>query len=233
MNAHPKQPVKYIAVCIPCIDKPHMVFSKALASVFYMLGVNRIPAITIHHSGSAIHKTRNALIDLVTQIEQDKKIEIEWVMMLDSDMDFPPDVVTRLLMHNKDIVGCTYVRRSAPFDCLGKMLSGKPEDVKGKKLVEMAGLPTGCLLVKRSVFKQIKRPYFFFPWTEETELGANDDQSYGEDYAFCAKARAAGFKIWLDVELSKQIGHVSEKTLYPERDSWEPQLPVTTGAANG
>lgn len=222
-------PEKYLAICIPCIDKPHMVFSKSLSGLMYMLGIHKVRALTIHESGSAIHKVRNNLIGNVSKIEAENNLEVEWVLFLDSDMEFPPDLLFKLMAHQKDIIGCTYVRRSVPFDCLGKTLENKPQETGSQTLIEMAGMPTGCLLIKRSIFKTLKKPYFFFPWKEESEIGANDDTSFGEDYAFCAKARAAGHSIWLDAQLSKQVGHVSEKTLFPEQDSW----PALKEAVNG
>ena len=44
----------------------------------------------------------------------------------------------------------------------------------------------GAVLIKMSVFDKIQQPYFVM----EGELG--------EDYYFCAKAKKAGFDIWVD-----------------------------------
>lgn len=202
-----------IAICIPCMDKPNMLFSQALATLMYQCGKYGTPIALIHQGGSLITRARNQLIEKVQEFEKDGTA-FSHIFFLDSDMVFPPMTLHWLLSHDKDIVGCTYVRRSWPFDVHGKTLDAKPRDLNGESLVEVAGLPTGVLLIKRRVFDQFKRPIFRTLVNEEKGI------EYGEDYVFCAMARAAGFKIWLDAEVSKQIGHVAERTLYPEEDSW-------------
>jgi len=216
----PAPNLDYLAICIPCLDKPNMLFSQDLAVMMYRLGVQRFPTLMIHESGSFIPKVRNRLVENVRRISKEAGVTIGWYLFLDADMRFPADTPQRLMAHNKDIIGCTYVRRSAPFDCLGRTLTNKPVEAKDLDLLEMAGLPTGVLMIKSHVFHSLKRPYFFGPYREESAPGANDQFEWGEDYGFCIKAREAGFQIWLDPQLSKSIGHVSEKTLYPETDSW-------------
>jgi len=55
-------------------------------------------------------------------------------------------------------------------------------------LIECDGIGGGCLLVHRRVFEAIEKPYF----------KCNPDTFIGEDFYFCRKAQAAGFKIYLD-----------------------------------
>lgn len=219
MFPHPLQPERHLAICIPCYDKPHMLFSQCLGLLMFRLGVMRYPSVMIHESGSIIAKVRNKLIDNVIKIEKEQNIVFEHILMLDSDMVFPGDVYFKLKSADKDVIGCTYVRRTPPYECMGVTRERKMREVGDQSYIEMDALPTGMLLIKREVFDRIKRPYFNFPFTEESEIGARDEIEYGEDFAFCNKVRAAGMNIWLDVQLSKQIGHISERVLYPETDS--------------
>ena len=69
----------------------------------------------------------------------------------------------------------------------------------------MARIPTGCLLIRMSVFDKLPRPYFRFESNEES------GDIIGEDYIFCDRARAAGFRVWCDPALSHEIGHIGQQ----------------------
>ena len=75
-------------------------------------------------------------------------------------------------------------------------------------LLEMQRIPTGCLLIKMHVFDKLSKPYFRF----ETDA---DGAIVGEDYVFCDRARAAGFRIWCDAVMSREIGHIGQTSLSP------------------
>lgn len=228
VGGKPNVQPEYIAVIVPCLDKPHMLFTHSLTSMFYFCGKLSIPAFFIFQSGSAIQKVRNLAMAYLEK-EVEPKFKISHTLWLDSDVVFPKYLLPALLRHDKDIVGCSYVRRTKPFDVLGKTLENKPKEVGEELLVEMSGLPTGCLLVKRDVYRKLKKPYFRMIAREESSIGANDEFEWGEDYYFCSAARTAGYQVWLDVQLTKLVGHVSERPLYPEEDSW----PELREAANG
>ncbi len=59
---------------------------------------------------------------------------------------------------------------------------------KREDLIECDGIGGGCLLIHRRVFEAIEQPYF----------KCNPNTFIGEDFYFCRKAQAAGFKIYLD-----------------------------------
>jgi glycosyltransferase involved in cell wall biosynthesis len=129
----------------------------------------------------------------------------DYILFIDSDMTFPRDALLRLLVRNVDIVGATYSRRTPPFSFLGDILPEQPTDAP-KGLLEMTRIPTGFLLVKATVFERLKRPYFRFRVDEEA--GVN----IGEDYEFSDRVRSLGFRIWCDPYLSKELGHIGEKS---------------------
>lgn len=219
---------QHVAICVPCVDKPHLEFARCLAMMFYQNGVQRLPTAVVTSGGSIISKTRNNCIAAVEDMESKQGIEFSHIFFLDSDMTFPDYVLLALLKHQKDIVGCTYVRRTPPYDVHGKALRGRTEIHEG--LLEVAGLPTGCLLIKREIFRALRRPYFRFPFKEESSPGAGDHFEIGEDYAFCQAARHEGRSVWLDAGMSKLIGHVGEQVLYPDRVHW-PEVVAPEGEA--
>lgn len=204
--------MKHIVIGIPCVDKPHMLFMQSMLRVFYEHGKVRLPTAIITASSSIICNARDNIIKGMLDIER-AGTEVSHLFMIDSDMIVPPYVLLKLLSHQKDIVACTYVRRSSPFDVLGKTLSHEREEYHNG-LIEMSAVPTGCLLINRRVLSHFKPPYWRLHHDEEHGI------TRGEDYFFCERVRELGYKIHLDVDLSKEIGHVSEKVLYPEQDGW-------------
>ena len=72
-------------------------------------------------------------------------------------------------------------------------------------LEEVTAIGCGVMLVKREVFENTPRPWF---WFEQIPGG----KLLGEDVYFCVKAQDAGYKTYLDHNLSNAIGHVGSYT---------------------
>ncbi len=197
-DEQPADKARRVAVCVPSHDLVHADFAMALAAMMQDPGAE---CILLNSKGSLVAINRNKAI------EQAQEAGVDWALFLDSDMIFPPDTLHRLLRHGKDIVGGTYIKRSPPYGILGVPLNNEDIEVT-TGIAEVAALPTGCLLINMRVFARLKRPYFRTPATEETDGVLPKIQ--GEDYYFCTTARAAGFKIWMDVDLSKMLGHIGQ-----------------------
>lgn len=145
-------------------------------------------------------------------VEKAQSVNATHLLFLDSDNTFPPDVIDRLLSHNKDIVGATYLKRVPPYDLLGEPLD-KPSD---KPLIQMKKMPTGCLMIKMHVFDKLQKPYF--------RLAYKDGKEIGEDYNFCQDVGKLGYSVWCDQALSVQIGHVENRVV---------TIPLIYGNNNG
>lgn len=187
----------HVAVAIPCGTMVHADFAVSLGAMMHSLG--EMPMSIVMGKSSIVADARNMALDFA----QDHKAD--YVLFIDSDMTFPRDALLRLLVRNVDIVGATYSRRTAPFNFLGDILPQQPADAP-KGLLEMSRIPTGFLLVKFTVFERLKRPYFRFRVDEEA--GVN----IGEDYEFSDRVRSLGLRIWCDPYLSKELGHIGEKS---------------------
>lgn len=146
-----------------------------------------------------VQSARNMAVDCAQQLEAD------YLLFIDSDMEFPADTLKRLLSHKKDIVGATYVKRTVPHHVLGRRLHS-PWTIGTVGLVEMETTPAGCLLIRLEVFKRLKKPYFRLPFNEETGEEGSDD------YDFCLRARDANWRIWCDADLSRELGHVGDES---------------------
>jgi hypothetical protein len=116
-------------------------------------------------------------------------------------------LVTGLLKHDQPIVAANCARRRMPtgptaqnYDAEGKRQAvyTMPESTG---LEEVGSIGTGIMLIKREVFEGMSEPWFDMPW--QTSRGY-----MGEDVFFCKKAQELGYKIYIDHDVSKEIGHI-------------------------
>jgi len=132
-------------------------------------------------------------------IEQD----CSHLLMMDTDQVYHNvDLITRLLNHDKDIVGGKVHRRYPPFEPILNVdhLHVSDETIDTGGLVEVDATGTGCLLIRLACLEDIQRPWF--------EIQEKPDGSaIGEDIGFCYKATAAGKKIFVDCGV--EIGHLA------------------------
>jgi hypothetical protein len=130
------------------------------------------------------------------------------ILFIDSDMTFPQDMVQRLLKHDVDIVAANCARRRMPtgptaqnYDENGvRQLVYTMPDSTG--LEEVGSIGTGIMLIKKEVFQNMSEPWFDMPW----QTGKRGYM--GEDVFFCKKAQELGFKVYIDHDVSKEIGHI-------------------------
>lgn len=131
------------------------------------------------------------------------------MLFLDHDMYFPPvrvyqnsfvSPITKLLEHDKDIVGAAYNFRSLPAKSTATPLV--PLIDESIKLYKCNVVATGFMLIKLSVFDKIPEPWFQFGRDQNAEL------VYGEDTWLCRQAINAGFDVWADSNLG--VKHLGE-----------------------
>lgn len=129
----------------------------------------------------------------------------DWLFMTDDDMILRPDTLLR----------CVYVMECGRFDVVAPLVLMRwppflPVAFRGTGaarrrlaldgatgVVEVDEVGTGCILIRRRVFEALADPWF--------ELGQIKSDEMGEDLYFCRKARAAGFRIAVD--LDNTAGH--------------------------
>lgn len=136
------------------------------------------------------------------------KGDLLWLM--DDDHTFGPDILRRLIAHDKDIVGPLVLGRRTPFKTSAR-IDGEPLDRDAEPgLYEVDYAGGAGLLIKRHVFEAIEPPWFW-----NGRLDPDDSSSHqSDDYYFCEKAREAGFSIYCDT--SVLMGHMTVTTILPE-----------------
>jgi len=210
-----------VAICIPSGDMVHADFAMSLASLVHHCGpikahgeiLEPIDTVIVNVKDSLVANGRNKLAD------EALKLDVDYLFFADSDMVLHPMAIRHLLAHDKPIVGATYVQRNPPHLLLGKAMDGRPlaetlqdEPIKPAELMEVSGLPFGCVLIKAEVFDRdhARRKGLWFQtpqyWNPTADLWLME----GEDYFFCRMARERGHTAWLDWPLSFALRHIGQ-----------------------
>lgn len=196
-----------VTVLLVAGDQTHSMFTYDLARLMAYTARKRLDLdINLSMSlGSLLVRQRDKTVQGVLDSGSD------FALFLDADMRFPKDGLVRLLSHDLPVVGCNYSMRNPPFeptaipklDEPGSRLWQGP-DATG--LIECEGIGLGFALVRADALRAIERPRFMVPWSPA-------EQDYaGEDMYFCNKLKLAGFQVFVDQDLTKDIGHIGNMT---------------------
>lgn len=190
-----------LAIAFPLVDKD--VPAQFAISMLAMdkpddwtLLVPRFPAGKFHDS---IASVRNDIV------EQALEHGCSHLLMADTDQVYPCDTLSRLLSHDKPIVGVAVHRRYPPFERimmrgeLGAFTPVPKEEAYSGELVEVDATGTGCVLFDMNVFLDV--PY---PWFEFTTFNG---RTVGEDFNFCVKARNRGIPVHVDTGI--EVDHLT------------------------
>lgn len=201
-----------ILVAVPCMDTWPVKFGVSLIEMlmysqqkFFGDEIKLCPI-----SNSLIYDSRNLLS--LTAIEQ----HFDYVLWLDSDMTFPPNILEYMLstmrtIGNVDMLTEVYYMRKPPFTPVLYKTIDEPELKDGqvqKKVATMTDIPAdtgfavegcgfGCVITSVPLLKRVWDkfgPAFTpYPWASE-------------DISFCYRVKLLGEKIWCDS--TRTIGHL-------------------------
>lgn len=205
-----------VAVCVPAMDHVKTGFAKDLAIMMgaYMAGFHKSQryAHLIIVRDSLIARGREKLV--MEALEDKNTTHLLW---LDSDMRFPSDIIERMLEHDVPVVGanCAH-RRGLAMPTAWEYIDNdglKPgsrrvfteKDSTG--LQRVSGMGGAVLMVKREVYEQLGRPWHFTPWMGDDP---NDLAMLGEDSYFFARCWKDDIPVYVDHDLSWQVGHLGE-----------------------
>ena len=142
------------------------------------------------------------------------------MLWLDSDMDFQPDLMSRLMQvmddNNLEIVGGLYFARREPmipvvYEKVGYYHDEEKDEVAPAalnyyeypkdELFSCEGIGFGGILVTTDLIKRVQEKY---------GLPFSPILGFGEDLSFCIRARDVGATIWCDSRI--KLGHIGLKT---------------------
>ena len=120
----------------------------------------------------------------------------------DTDMDFDPDGLEKLVKLDKDVCGASYNYKQTPtrpvikFLAMDGTLSDITPDLMPREPFQCAVIPTGFMLIRLEALEDLQPPFF------------ECIKPVGEDTFFCNKLRVAGIEIWCDQTI--RVGHIGE-----------------------
>lgn len=163
---------------------------------------------------SLINRGRNSL--LAKFMENSAATHL---FFIDSDIQFEPEHIFKLILHDKDITGGLYPKKTLPPDFV---VNCNPECVNSETgqiiitdgLIEVSRLGTGFMLVKREVFNKLFAAYPQTKFTNNIGLDKKYDkwmyaiydcvispdtmEYLSEDWTMCLRSRSIGIKIYAD-----------------------------------
>lgn len=221
---------KRCSIAVPCMQ---VVEPKTLQSMMALVGYSVKNGIEIVDIGvterEMIDDARNHLTETFLGTDT------EWLFWMDSDMVFPPNTLVQLFetaekTGAKLITGIYYQRKGANYPVLWsrneKLDSGERTAVmspKGKANKYMGAFVFphkdkkepfkvhstgfGCVLVHRSIFEVMPRPWFKFI-----------KGTCSEDFYFAVNAGELGYELWADPR--PILGHIGDAPVITKKDFW-------------
>lgn len=125
------------------------------------------------------------------------------ILFIDSDMKFPMTTARRLLEHRKPFVAANCTTRAHPVVTVAHDMDGEAITSKGKHgLMKVQHVGLAVALIETEVLKALRQPLFLMDWIPSLRTYC------GEDVYFCQKLVDAGVDLYIDHDLSRDIGHV-------------------------
>lgn len=191
-----------IMIAVPAMEMVNAEFAQHLAMAAANLVANGHKINCAFNIGSVITIARRNLVDIFL------KSDFDYIWWVDSDMKFPIDAPLRLLARDKPIVGANYRRRRFPNPNFTGMIGSvgafrELQTTDASAPMELCDvLPHGMVLVKRAVYETVPHPHYLQEYIPALNL------EIGEDIYFCQQCQKAGYEVWVDQELSREVSHI-------------------------
>lgn len=187
--------MKKILIAIPSGDDVAAEFVQSL------LALHPVDHVEVKiHTGSLVYLAREILAAYAINNEFD------YVLWLDSDMVFQPDMLERMIEDDVDMVAGLFFQRRIPCDpaIWSKIVCGESGEKHDERyyeypensLFEIDACGMAAVLVKGEVIRKV---YDTYQRTFEPISG------YGEDISFCIRAKNCGYQLWCDSRI--KVGH--------------------------
>lgn len=197
---------RHLGVAIPAQDMVDATFAKDLARAvgFHAFTFPEDNISLTFYQSALIAESRNHLAK--SSLEEG----CDFVLFLDTDMQFPQDLFARLMQHDVPVVAANCAKRRRPISATARKENASdpnkldavwPDRQKtGLEQIHVVGAAVMC--VKADVFMQLPFPWFDTPWHD------GDQRFVGEDLFFCGQLKAHDIPLYVDHDISWAIRHV-------------------------
>lgn len=166
------------------------------------------------------------LRSMAMTIWYDTMTNFDYLLFIDADMGFPPDIVLDMMLLDEPIVGSIYPQRKLPVSWAGSGDGGTHTERRGN-FMRVEGVGMGCTLIRRDVVKTFleKMPELvderikLHPAKDMLEqtgtrriirafekMDLPDRGIVSEDLSFCIRWNQMGGKIW--AAIGYEMSHV-------------------------
>lgn len=152
-----------------------------------------------------------------------EEYQVDFILHLDADMIFPPDIIERYLEANElekvDVIGCLYFKRVHPYTPIAYTLSTDkdknikpyrqihPRLVERGRVYEVEGIGFGGMMVARHVYDRLgDKKWAVYGTNFHIPEPLEDKLSH--DLNFCKAVREAGMSVRLHGSI--RPGHIGE-----------------------
>lgn len=163
----------------------------------------------------------------------------DYILFIDTDIIFEKQHIDYLMESEEPVLAGIYCKKSKGIDpCLNTLPGHVETQCGGYQEIARAG--TGFIRIHRSVLMKMKDVGESDPnWAKHYVNHGNDEWDFfsvgvvnkeylSEDWYFCDRARALGFKIMLDTRI--QLRHEGT-AIYPIEETIQKQMETTGGKA--
>ena len=203
-----------LAILIPCRESIYSLFTASLVELVKTTTMAGIDVHVIYDQSTILLSQRERLANQALEINAD------YALWLDSDMMFPSTTAMRLMAHDQNVVCANYMKRASPLQTVAYPKRGDWENwlplESDQELEEVEGIGMGCMMMRPAILADIEAPFFSFEY--------KDKEWHGEDFYFQQKLRDAGYKIMVDMNLSRQIRHVGQWAFGPSIGTNDEQI---------
>ena len=192
-----------LAILIPTSDSVKTEFALSLANLQAALVRHGVVSEIFIEKGSILPMQRSKLVEhaIVKQNKNDQHRHARQVLWLDSDMIFDDNIYQELNKHKQPIVAANYSHRNNDSIGVTNVDTNVVDLYSGLCYATWTGM--GCMLVDTQI-------YIDHPTLAQYQMPYHRVMGHiGEDVDFCNKARAAGYNIAVDTNIT--LGHVGYK----------------------
>ena len=174
-----------------------------------MASRNQISSFHFLGNESLIPRGRNILVAMFLS-----NPDATHLMFIDADIEWPPQAIKRLLMHNKPIIGGVYPKKSLNDDYVINLNKESTRVTNGLLKVDYIG--TGFMMIRRDALEQMIKAFPYLKYMDDTGTVPKEAAPYlytlfdtvldnvsmrylSEDYAFCRRWKDMGNDIYADV----------------------------------
>ncbi len=204
-----------IAIGVPCPELIPISFAKNLIEIITttskMKGLESL--VMIDAQGVRTDKNRNTILKKVLDGGFD------YILWLDADMIFPPDIILTYMDVSFDVIGCLYFKRRHPFMPIGYVKGDNPlrpfkilnpDEIPEHSVLEVDGLGFGGMMVKLDVYRSMGDD-MWMNYDSGFHLPFENEHSLTHDLVFCRKAQEYGYKILLHSDV--RPAHIAERLI--------------------